>query len=149
MIFSSAFFLFAFLPIVAIAYACLPWKNTVLLIASLFFYAWGEPFYIALLVLVCLLNWYLGLHILPTRSARRRKAALTTAVALNVVVLLYFKYAGFVMENNAMGPFRPHTDYTTAWRTARITRATPSSSPTSRTTSASSDSTTWDPTRVR
>ena len=53
MLFSSIPFLFYFLPLVLIAYFAVPggFKNLILLLASLFFYAWGEPFYVLLMLL--------------------------------------------------------------------------------------------------
>ena len=62
MVFSSILFLFIFLPAVLAVYFLVPksWKNVVLLIFSLVFYAWGEPVYIILMVLSILLNYFCG-----------------------------------------------------------------------------------------
>ncbi len=77
MVFSSAIFLFGFLPLVVALYFALPWlaaKNILLLVASLLFYAWGEPVYVWLMVLSIVANWLFALCIggAQTRSARRR-----------------------------------------------------------------------------
>ena len=60
MLFSSITFLFMFLPIVLAVYYLVPYKakNIVLLIASLFFYAWGEPVYIILMILSIVFNYF-------------------------------------------------------------------------------------------
>ena len=59
MIFSSVFFIFVFLPVVLLAYFLVPkkLKNVVILIASLIFYAWGEPIYIVLMIFGILFNY--------------------------------------------------------------------------------------------
>lgn len=62
MVFSSLLFTFAFLPIIVILYYCLGknFRNIVLLIGSLFFYAWGEPVYVILMYISILINYFLG-----------------------------------------------------------------------------------------
>ena len=62
MLFSSITFLFLFLPVTVLIYYLVPQKtrNLVLLIASLFFYAWGEPVYVVLMILSILLNFFCG-----------------------------------------------------------------------------------------
>lgn len=97
MVFSSLTFLFAFLPIVLLLYYVvkdIAWKNVVLLIASLVFYAWGEPVYIVLMVLSILFNYYAGLEIEETH----RKSTLVFAVIINLLILGYFKYSGFLVD---------------------------------------------------
>ena len=77
MVFSSLTFLFAFLPVTAALYFLIPnrtWRNGVLLIASLIFYAWGEPVYI-LLLLAAALEGYFGALIME-RSRLRRESYL-------------------------------------------------------------------------
>ena len=65
MLFSSITFLLAFLPVTLVIYYLVPpkMKNIVMLIASLFFYAWGEPVYILLMILSILFNYFSGLDI--------------------------------------------------------------------------------------
>ncbi|KRB88917.1 MBOAT family O-acyltransferase [Noviherbaspirillum sp. Root189] len=93
MVFSSATFLFYFFPVFLILYYVLPWKNPVLLIASLVFYAWGEPRFVPLLMFSAVLNYSVGYAI--QRFAARKKPLLWFGVAANLVFLMYYKYIGF------------------------------------------------------
>lgn len=93
MVFSSVTFLFYFLPAFLLLYYVLPWKNSVLLIASLLFYAWGEPRFVPLLMASALLNYGFGVAI--ARAGARRKLALGLGVTANLGMLGYYKYAGF------------------------------------------------------
>lgn len=99
MVFSTIVFLCAFLPIVIIGYYLMPGrgKNLFLLFASLFFYAWGEPVYVLLMLLSIFFNYCFGL--LLAYSQKKRKGCLFLAVAANLCILGVFKYAGFVLEN--------------------------------------------------
>lgn len=101
MLFSSITFLFFFLPVVLAVYYLIPakGKNIVLLISSLFFYAWGEPVYVILLVLSVCLNYFCGRE-MEARSgdSRRRKFSAIFAVAVNVLVLFFFKYYAFLLN---------------------------------------------------
>lgn len=102
MVFSSSVFMFFFLPIVLAAYFIVPGraaKNTWLLIASLFFYAWGEPVYVVLMMASILANWLFGLGLGRLKEERTRKGLLACAVIFNVLVIGFFKYEGFVAEN--------------------------------------------------
>lgn len=94
MVFSSLTFLFAFLPITLIGYYVLPkkWKIGFLLLASLVFYAWGEPIYVLLMIGSIAVNWGIGLGM--DRSARHKKAFLVASVVLNLTLLFTFKYTG-------------------------------------------------------
>ena len=97
MLFSSLLFLWLFLPLVAGVYYLLPkaWrraKNGLLLVASLFFYGWGEPVYILLMLASITLNWGAGLCVW---KLRRRTAVLAATVAANLLLLGYFKYFDF------------------------------------------------------
>lgn len=97
MVFSSITFLFYFLPIFLVFYFATPFKNTVLLIASLFFYAWGELGYVLLMVVSIAMNYVFGLNITPKNQVDGSKAKLflLLAVALNLLLLAYFKYFNF------------------------------------------------------
>ncbi len=89
MLFSSTIFLFAFLPVVVSTYLLLRGttsRNALLLSASLIFYAWGEPRYIALLFLSIGANFAFGLWI-DRRRGQSQRLALTTAVAANLALL--------------------------------------------------------------
>ena len=75
-------------------------KNVWLLLASLFFYAWGEPVYIVLMVASILANWAFGLAVgRETATPSQKKALLICAVAFDVAVIGFFKYEGFLAEN--------------------------------------------------
>lgn len=100
MVFSSVVFLFAFLPAVFLVYGILPslrWKNLFLVLASLAFYAYGEPVYVLLMVFSSAMNYGLGL--LAPGKGRRAKASLVLAAVLNLGILCVFKYTGFILEN--------------------------------------------------
>lgn len=101
MVFSDLFFLFAFLPAFVVCYLIAAalgrgntLKNLVLVLFSLVFYAWGEPVYVLLMVATVVMNYFAGLAVDAAQS--HRKAAMATAVAMNVAVLGVFKYAGFI-----------------------------------------------------
>lgn len=120
MVFSDLFFLYIFIPAVAICYALgrcgdrarlkasgnggarfanrnlCPYSNAVLIIFSLLFYAWGEPIYVFLMILSVLMNYFVGLFIV--RGKTRSKAALVVGLILNIAVIGVFKYADFLIE---------------------------------------------------
>ena len=81
MVFSGAVFLYAFLPLTLAVYALAPQRgrNAVLLIASLLFYAFGEPVYVFLLLLSSVSNWALSLCIERRRGTRTAKLALAVS----------------------------------------------------------------------
>ncbi|GMR06845.1 MAG: MBOAT family protein [Gammaproteobacteria bacterium] len=106
MLFSYPTFLFGFLPIILTLYFLSPWKakNAILLTASLFFYAWGESFYVLVMIISILSNHTFGVRIgrlsseLPNES-KKRKILLAYGVAVNLLLLGWFKYANFLFEN--------------------------------------------------
>lgn len=102
MVFSSILFLYYFLPVVLLVYYIAPkrFRNSVFLLASLFFYAWGEPVYVFLMLFSILFNYGFGL--LMTGTRKRRKRVLTAACMLNLLLLGVFKYAGFAARNLAL-----------------------------------------------
>ena len=102
MVFSSIIFLFFFLPVVLVLYytVCAPsvaMRNGLLLLTSLFFYAWGEPKNVLLLIGSCVLNWGIALAI--SRWRRYGKLLLVLDCAANLGVLFVFKYLGFAVTN--------------------------------------------------
>jgi alginate O-acetyltransferase complex protein AlgI len=107
MVFSSLTFLLLFLPaLLAVYFACrsIPLRNAVLLLGSLFFYAWGEPVFVLVMVFVTL-SVYLGtlaFHAAKSQAWKRVLFALTIIVALSALV--YFKYAAF-FTNQILGLF--------------------------------------------
>ena len=100
MIFSTPIFIFAFLPIVLIIYYSVGdnAKNLFLLSASLFFYAWGEAFYIAIMLLSIVANFCIGLWI-DKNENRKRYYLVALGVALNILLLTSYKYANFIVDN--------------------------------------------------
>ncbi len=101
MLFSSIPFLYYFLPIVLILYAITPkvLKNTVLLISSLVFYAWGEPVYVFLMIATVGLGYIFGLLIQRFRGTAWSKFFLIMSVTSSLAALGYFKYADFFIAN--------------------------------------------------
>ena len=120
MVFSDLFFLFVFLPLFALCYVlalavgrmtkggvrvCTPdgqqrgsfaLPNAVLVVFSLFFYAWGEPVYVFLMLLSVAANYVAGLVVDGRKGGRGRRWALGVGVAFNLLVLCVFKYLGFI-----------------------------------------------------
>ena len=96
MVFSSMIFLWVFLPVVFLLTRILPRKthNILLLIASLLFYAWGEPVYILLMLCSILMNWLFGLWI----EKKRHPLPLALDVICNLALLFYFKYFSFFTD---------------------------------------------------
>ncbi|MBE6020509.1 MAG: MBOAT family protein [Clostridiales bacterium] len=96
MVFSSITFLFYFLPVIIGAYYLAPCKirNLVLLAGSLFFYAWGEPVYVFLMIISIGLNYAAGILI----DKDRNKWILAAGVAVNILILGFFKYADFLID---------------------------------------------------
>ena len=101
MVFSSITFLFLFLPIVLAVYYIVPGKakNIILLIASILFYAWGEPVYIVLMLLSIILNYFCGQDIEEkSDDPVKAKRSILFAVVVNVLILMFFKYYGFLLD---------------------------------------------------
>lgn len=101
MLFSSIVFLFSFLPAVMTLYYLLPvrFRNVILLLASLVFYAWGEPVYLFLMLLSILFNYFSGLDIARNlQDKRAAKWSLVFNLIINLAVLGFFKYEGFVLD---------------------------------------------------
>lgn len=109
MLFSSATFLFAFLPVVALLYYLIPKRCTVarnlfLTGASLLFYAWGEPRFVLVMLLVIVSSWLFACKI-EASAKSARKGFLLVAVSVDLTVLFVFKYLGFFTENLNRLPF--------------------------------------------
>lgn len=110
MIFSSIFFLFVFLPITLLLYYAVPWKakNLILLLCSLIFYAWGEPVYVFLMLFSIIFNYLGGIEInyyRELKDEKRLRFSFWFTVAVNLAILGFFKYYGFLISNlNALLP---------------------------------------------
>ncbi|AGW13630.1 MBOAT family O-acyltransferase [Megalodesulfovibrio gigas] len=118
MLFSSMFFLGAFLPAVLAGHTLLQWlaqrdgaahrvwqeaANAFLLAASLVFYAWGEPRHLLVLGASIGLNYAAGLAVASLRTGNRQHRAVAVAVVLNLGLLIYYKYMNFFMDAAGMG----------------------------------------------
>ncbi len=101
MLFSGIPFLYYFLPMVLIVYFAVPrqWKNSVLLLSSLLFYAWGEPMYVLLMAATILLFYLCGLAIGKCERKGYKKLWLTVSVVVSLVSLAVFKYADFFIDS--------------------------------------------------
>lgn len=98
MLFSSIVFLGFFLPVVLIVYYVIPsikYRNCVLLVSSLLFYAWGEPKFVLLMIISIIFNYSMGIFISKRKS---RKKILIFSIIVNLIVLFIFKYLGFTCE---------------------------------------------------
>ena len=102
MVFSSVFFVCTFLPVTIALYYLAPhrMRNGILLLASLFFYAWGEPVYLFLMLYSILFNYVIGIDI-ARKKAKGKKAGVSLffGVLVNLLMLGFFKYYGFAAEN--------------------------------------------------
>ncbi len=98
MVFSSIIFIYFFLPIVLLIYYISPKKikNVILLASGLFFYAWGEPVYVFLMLFTTLVDYTAGRLIDRFDSSKKiRTAALIGSLVINLGILFTFKYSGF------------------------------------------------------
>lgn len=103
MVFSSITFLLYFLPVFLLVYRLggMRWQNLILLVASVVFYAWGAFAFLPILLVSCVVNYYL-VQAMAKVEGVRRKQAMVASVILNVGILVYFKYANFIVENIGM-----------------------------------------------
>ena len=98
MVFSSLIFLYGFFSLSLLCYGLCRGQrgqNTVLLIFSLIFYAWGEPKYVLLLMFMALSSWFCALRVEQAEGGRRR-AWVAAAAAVDIGLIGYFKYAGLI-----------------------------------------------------
>ena len=113
MLFSSIVFLYAFLPLTLLVYYAVPrrFRNTVLLIASLLFYFYGEQKYILLLIISSVSDYLHGLYIESHRGTQKAKYALISSIVINLAMLGIFKYTDFLIGtvNNLLGTSIPLT----------------------------------------
>ncbi len=101
MVFSSNIFLFIFLPLFFVVYFISrnrTWRNTILLLASLFFYAWGEPIYIFLMIFSIFINYVFALNI-EKNTGKKKKVYFILIVLIDVLIIGVFKYSDFVIHN--------------------------------------------------
>jgi len=109
MVFSSLTFLYIFLPLNIILYYILKGnnqRNILITIFSLFFYAWGEPIYVGLLIITAFIDYYNGLIIEKNKGNWKAKIAAIISIVINLSILMLFKYIDFIIENiNYLGNF--------------------------------------------
>jgi len=107
MVFSSVLFLFRFLPIFILCYYLVPgrMKNFILFVGSLFFYAWGEPVYVVLMLFSTLSDYVHGRLIDRFRGRKIATGLLVSSIVINLLMLGFFKYADFLIQtvNNVAG----------------------------------------------
>lgn len=101
MVFSSLLFIFLFLPFFLLIYFCAPrrWKNGILFVVSLLFYAWGEPIYIFLLLASTLIDYFIAFYIDKHRGTGKAKLGLILSITVSISVLSFFKYSSFIVDN--------------------------------------------------
>lgn len=105
MLFSSVEFIFIFLPIVIFVYYVLLKKsrtlqNIFLTFSSLFFYAWGEPKFVIIMIISILINWYLAIRVDKKRQNKKAvKLLLCITIIINLSILFIFKYLMFTLTN--------------------------------------------------
>lgn len=113
MVFSSIFFIFCFLPVFMLIYYLLPGKsrNIALVLGSLIFYAWGEPVYVILMLFSSVFNYYMAME-LDNSEDSSRKGNLIFTIIVNLVILVFFKYFGFLLDSvgNVIGVTIPHPE---------------------------------------
>jgi alginate O-acetyltransferase complex protein AlgI len=100
MVFSSSLFLLYFFPLFLFVYylADTKYKNAVIVVFSVFFYMWGAPKFVFVILASIIVDYYLS-HWIYKTSGKRKKSILIFSVCVNISILLYFKYANFFVEN--------------------------------------------------
>ena len=102
MVFSSLYFLCVFLPLNLLLYYLIKnrtYRNWLLIITSLFFYAWGEPVWVTLLIFSTLFDYVNARVAGKNRDNWKGRAAVALSITGNLLILGFFKYAGFIAEN--------------------------------------------------
>lgn len=101
MVFSSSIFLLYFLPFFLLLYHIVPKnaKNYVILITSILFYAWGAPAFLFLMLGTIVINFFCVKIMHKSESIKKKTSLLTFSIIMNLGMLIYFKYANFMIEN--------------------------------------------------
>ena len=116
MVFSDIFFLFVFLPLFLICYFAAPKtkiKNIVLIIFSLFFYAWGEPVWVCLLIFSSIFDYFNGRFIDKHKGEKKAVLGVVISCVVNLSILGVFKYSGMIVSgiNTVTGLSLPVPDF--------------------------------------
>jgi alginate O-acetyltransferase complex protein AlgI len=101
MVFSSITFLVFFLPVVLITYSLTPnkFKNILLLLSSIIFYAWGAPKFIFVILFTTAFDFFIVRKMYDEVNLTKRKLLLLLSLSINLGLLFYFKYFNFFIEN--------------------------------------------------
>ena len=102
MVFSSLIFLCVFLPVNLLLYFVVKnqvWRNAVLIVSSLVFYAWGEPVWIIALIFSAVFDYFNGKNVEKYRGTPKARFFLILSITGNLLILGVFKYSGFLVEN--------------------------------------------------
>ena len=102
MVFSSIVFLYIFLPIMLLLYFIVPskFKNAIMILASLVFFAWGEIRYIFIMLVLAVMDFVCGKQITKYQNNKKKKILfLMINVVVNLGILFFFKYADFIISN--------------------------------------------------
>jgi alginate O-acetyltransferase complex protein AlgI len=101
MVFSSSIFLYLFLPIFLLVYHLVAraYKNLIIVLGSILFYAWGAPSFVFFLIGLMVIDFYVVKAQYQSQGVKRKQALLITSVCLNLSALAYFKYSNFFVEN--------------------------------------------------
>ena len=102
MVFSSVVFLYIFFPIMLLLYFAVPkkFKNAIMILASLVFFAWGEIRYIFIMLLLAVMDFICGNGINKNKGNKKKERAyLFFDVGVNLLILFFFKYADFIISN--------------------------------------------------
>lgn len=109
MSFASLVFLYFFLPVVLVGYYCFPrrWRNPFLLAANLLFYGWGEPWFLPVILVTAIANWWMGRQMGRCADRKHQRLWLVAALVIDLGLLVVFKYTGFVLETIGLGQLLP------------------------------------------
>ena len=101
MVFSGITFLVYFLPVFLLLYHLAPhkYKNAVILIASIYFYSWGGPRFIFVILGTTFLDYFLVNAMYNQKTEKGKRKFLVLSLSLNLGLLFYFKYCNFFIEN--------------------------------------------------
>lgn len=104
MVFSSLLFLFRFLPIILFIYFIVPkrFRNAILFLFSLIFYAWGEPIYVVLMLFSTVVDYTHGILVEKFKNEgqiKKAKMVVASSMTINLLLLGFFKYSDFIIQN--------------------------------------------------
>ena len=101
MLFSSLVFIFIFLPLSLVLYYLIPnrnYRNIILLVFSLIFYAWGEPIYVILMVIEITINYFMAIWIDKSNELKQKKFLIIMTIIIDLGILGFYKYSNFLIS---------------------------------------------------